>query len=100
MKKSEIAQNKHSAKIHKFKQSLELRTKREVLSMDEEDSEQGDPDGHFLSLKTMKILQRGTVLSANFVRRSFVTETSCETIIPSITWSSILVYSVTGFSAL
>ena len=51
MKKSEIAQNKCSAKIHKFKQSLELRAKCEVLSTDKEDSEQGDPDGHFFKPK-------------------------------------------------
>ena len=52
MKKSDIAQNKCSAKLRKFKQSLEFCAKHEVMSMDEdEDNEQGDPDGYFFKPK-------------------------------------------------
>ena len=47
-KKSEVTQNKRAAKIWKFKESLEFRAKREVMSTDKDtDSEPRDPDGHF-----------------------------------------------------
>ena len=51
-KKSDVAQNRHTAKIRDFTYSTQMRAKREVMSSDEDKTaEPGDPDGTFSETK-------------------------------------------------
>ena len=52
-KKSDVAQNRRTAKIRDFTYSTQMHAKREVMSSNEDETaEPGDPDGHFLKPKT------------------------------------------------